>query len=129
MVPETVLTGVPPALISAPSSREKRCRAAAISRSGVPGSPLSAATQVTASVRAAFSARRAAAAEAVASRGELITIRAPSATSASAVANPRPRLPPVTRYTLSRSPRSMRPSPAGKRTPMSAVCQLHYEDK
>ena len=29
--------------------------------------------------------------------------------SAWAAANPRPRLPPVTRYTLSRNPRSMRP--------------------
>jgi hypothetical protein len=41
--------------------------------------------------------------------GELSTIRAPSAMSASAAANPRPRLPPVTTYTLSRSPRSMQP--------------------
>ena len=35
--------------------------------------------------------------------------RAPSATSACAAANPRPRLPPVTRHTRSRNPRSIRP--------------------
>ena len=43
------------------------------------------------------------------SLGPLRSTRAPSATSTWAAANPRPRLPPVTRYTRSCKPRSMRP--------------------
>jgi hypothetical protein len=107
VVLEIVPGGVPPALISAPSRREKRSRAASISRPGVAGSALSAATQVTSPLAAAFRARRPAAVAAVVSVGELSTTRAPSAMRASAAANPRPRLPPVTRYTLLCSPRSM----------------------
>jgi hypothetical protein len=59
--------------------------------------PLSAMTHAAGSAAAAFCARRATADEAVPSCGALSTTRAPSATSACAAANPRPRLPPVTR--------------------------------
>ena len=101
--------GDPPTLMSAPSTPPNRSLATAISRSGVPGSALSATTQATASGDAESCVRRAVADDAVASCGALSTTRAPSATSTSAAANPRPRLPPVTMYTLSRSPRSTRP--------------------
>ena len=53
----TVPGGDPPTLISAPSRRPKRSLAAAISRSGVAGSALSATTQARASA-AASCARR-----------------------------------------------------------------------
>ena len=53
------------------------------------------------------SARRCEAAEAVTSWGDAMTGFAPSLMSAWAAANPRPRLPPVTRKTLSRNPMSI----------------------
>jgi hypothetical protein len=92
-----VPAGVPPTLISAPSRRPKRSLAAAISRPGVAGSALSATTQAAVSAAAPCCVRRVAAAAAVAWWGALSTTRAPSVTSAWAAANPRPRLPPVTR--------------------------------
>ena len=96
VVVATVPGGDPPTLISAPSRRPKRSRAAATSRPGVAGSALSATIQA-ATPAAASGARRATADAAVASCGALSSTRAPSATSACAAANPRPRLPPVTR--------------------------------
>src|SRR4051812_27813905 len=51
---QRVPAGVPPALISAPSTRPKRSLAAAISRPGVAGSLLSAATQLAVPAVAAF---------------------------------------------------------------------------
>ena len=76
VVVATVPAGVPPTLISLPSGRPRRSLAAAISRPGVAGSLLSAATQLAVPAVAAFCARRAAAAEAVASWGPLSTTRA-----------------------------------------------------
>src|SRR6266545_4945888 len=58
---EEAFERVPPTLISAPSRRPKRSLAAAISRPGVAGSALSAATQMAVSAAASFGARRAAA--------------------------------------------------------------------
>jgi hypothetical protein len=113
-VAATVPPGDPPTLISAPSRRPKRSLAAVISWPGAAGSALSATAQATAP-GAASCVRRAAAAAAVVSCGALSSTRAPSATSAWAAANPRPRLPPVTRYTLSRNPRSIRPFCPGRR--------------
>ena len=91
-VSAAVPPGGPPTLISAPSRRPNSARAAPISWSGVAGSALSAAIP-TARPRPRTPAARVAAAP---SR-PLTTTRAPSATRASAVAYPSPRLPPVTR--------------------------------
>ena len=73
--------GGPPTLISAPSRRVNSSRAAAISRPGVAGSALSAATPTARPGPSACAAPAAA----PASR-PLTTTRAPSATSASAAA-------------------------------------------
>ena len=86
--------GGPPTLTSAPSSRPHRSVAAATSCSAVAGSALSA---MTGSTQSSAMARRDAAVSS--SRGPsrpVMTTCAPSATSASAVARPRPRDPPVT---------------------------------
>src|SRR5690349_7144924 len=99
----TAPPGGPPTLISTPSRRPKASREAASSRAAASGSPLSAVipTAWPGPPRPA-----AASATAEASRA-LSTTRAPSAASAWAVASPRPRLPPVIRYTRSRKPRSI----------------------
>ena len=83
-------SGGPPTEIRAPSSRPNASRAASMSRAGVAGSALSASTVTAASPSAA-----AASARESALRPEITTF-APSATSTSAVARPRPRAPPVT---------------------------------
>ena len=95
--------GGPPTLISTPSRRPKASRDAASSRAAASGSALSAVipTAWPGPPRPA-----AASATAAASRA-LSTTFAPSAASAWAVASPRPRLPPVIRYTRSRRPRSI----------------------
>ena len=97
-VSATVPPGDPPTLISAPSRRPNRSRAAVISSPGAAGSALSTTAQATAPDPAS-GVRRAAAAAAVLWCGALSSTRAPSATRARPAANPRPRLPPVTRYT------------------------------
>ena len=80
-VSAAVPPGGPPTLISAPSSRPNSSRAALISRPGVAGSALSAATPT------ARPGPRAPAARAVAAASRpLTTTRAPSATRASAAA-------------------------------------------
>src|SRR5215470_10883636 len=106
--------GGPPTLISTPSRRPKASRDAASSRAAASGSPLSAVrpTAWPGPPRPAAASERAEASRA------LSTTRAPSAASAWAVASPRPRLPPVIRYTRSRRPRSIavilpHPCPAG----------------
>ena len=87
----TVPVGGPPTETSAPSSRPNAWRAVSINRPGVPGSALSATTATAASPRSATAASRDSALRPDS------TTRAPSATSASAVARPSPRAPPVTR--------------------------------
>ena len=91
--------GGPPTLMSAPSRRPYACSAASTSRWGASGSAASATTPVQPS-------RSAAAATACGSRADSTTC-APSCTSTSAVASPRPRDPPVTRNALPASPRSI----------------------
>ena len=94
-----VPAGGPPTLTSSPSTRPYASRATLSNRPGVSSSALSHAAPTAPSSAAAD--------ETVDADRPVNTTRAPSATSADAVAKPSPLLPPVTTYTRSRSPRSM----------------------
>ncbi len=96
--------GGPPTEISAPSSRPQVSFAASTTRVAVSVAALSPTTATADSPSSATAASR------LSWLRPESTTRAPSATSRSAVARPRPRAPPVTTYTRSVSPRSIPPT-------------------